>query len=68
MTIEFIVSGPVPELVSVTVCAVLVVPVSWEVKVKLEGERPAKGMGAVTVTEFIPVEPPYVEELEESGV
>ena len=57
--IEVMVRAAVPELVSVTVCAALVVPSVSEAKVRLAGESVTVGavtVGVVTVTELVPVE------------
>jgi len=39
------VRGAVPELVNFTICAALVVPMVWEAKVRLVGERVTAGCG-----------------------
>ena len=44
------VSGPVPELVSVTLCAELVVVMSWPVKVRLVGESVTAGATPVPLS------------------
>jgi hypothetical protein len=65
------VRAAVPELVRVTVCVLLVMPSTCEAKVRLVGESVTAevvAIEAITVTEFVPVELSYIEELEESGV
>jgi len=42
-------SGPLPVLLSVTVCAVLVVPAGWLPKERLLGAKPAAGAVPVPV-------------------
>ena len=57
--IEVTVRTAVPELVSVTIWATLVVPSGCEAKVRLIGERVTVGavtVGVVTVTELVPAE------------
>jgi hypothetical protein len=41
-----IVRGPVPEFVTVVVCAALVVPIAWLPNVRLLGVRVTAGVGA----------------------
>jgi hypothetical protein len=47
------VSGPVPELVRVTLCAALVVAMSWPAKVRLFPERVTAGAIPVPVSEML---------------
>lgn len=58
-TIDVMTRAAVPELVSVTVCAALVIPSTCEAKVRLVGESVTAGavaIEAITVTEFVPIE------------
>jgi hypothetical protein len=69
--IDVIARAEVPELVSIIVCGALAVPSVCEANVRLFGKSVTAGAvvtGAVTVTEFVPEVPSYVESLEESGV